>query len=1261
MGAQYDVGFRLSTSGSAEVVRDVGAVGATFGKVGDITDGIKNKVRDLALGLVGAFTIKELVQTADEMALLDARLRLATKSEREFAEAKAETYRIAQQNNVALEATTTLYNKLADPVRKLGGGVRETSAIVESFSAALRVGGASAAESSAATLQFAQAMASGALRGDEFNSIAEASPRFMRALAESLGVSTGELRQMAEDGKLTADVVGNALVGSIGTLRAEAAKMPDTVGGAMTRLVNDVKLAVGELNTNSGLTLGIAGMVDGVRELVPTIKGELGGAFQAVGDWIERNRESLAEAWDVVKGIIGDVWEVAKAAGRVLGALWEWELQTGVVKTVLESVRLVIALVRDGVELLAGYFAVIGSKILQGVLAPLNLVLKASASIAGVFDEEMASKIRGVAQGIDDFARAGENAGRQVFQRFQEGKTHTAALGAELVSTAAKNAQLKSALDSSGLSAAENSRELQRLSSQASASAGGFTKLAGTVKESEEAKKANSKAAQALQKDLERQGDLLAELSGFNRDYADKVKDLVAVYARGQISLDEFNKAHDTLLSKQPLVVAQTKAAIEAAKEQNKLFDEAFEKLEKKRLGEEAQIKTARTMLEQIEAEAAALKMTTLQRALATAERELERQGIVKGTVAYEAYIEKIRAAILNKETVQQSLDAAKQIEEGWTKFTEGLFGSVADSLMRGAEAGKSAFESLRDTVKGMFNNLVLQPAIRAGGGIALSAAGSAVGSPSMVSAGQSMLSGAGSLSSLASGVGSVYPAVGGYMSSAGAAVSGWMSGTGIGASSATGAGALATNAALAESAVAGGAAAGAGAGGAMSAVMAAAPYIAAVLAIIAIAQATKGETRGGGQYGYGATDVGNFGLNGSQFIQGPSGGQVAGSQVQEAINATIGGINDTLGMLGSQATLAGFQAGIETSDKGRGGVYAGGTLSTGQTFGDAGLGGGRSNYNGTLYETTSAQSLDASTALKNFTDDLAQATIQALQAATDIPKAVQTMLAKVDAEKLTVEQAAEIVATINAWASAINSATAMIEPLGGVFAQVGTLSLDARDQLFQFAGGVEAFLAKTKAYIDAYFTDAERAAITAKEVLARLEAAGISTDLTTKESLRSLVEGTDVSTETGRQQLAVLLDVADEFASISDYLASQGQTLGELAALAPKSDLIAKLTDEGNATQKDASDRLMELGAKTQAVGDSLNAAVTALDTNSDDRNAELVAAVEDLGTRIDRQAADNQVAVATQVSALVNLRKTFEDMSYSGGQGLRVVVIEP
>src|SRR5574338_476149 len=84
--------------------------------------------------------------------------------------------------------------------------------LTERISQALRISGASATETQSALLQFGQALASGVLRGEEFNSVVENSPRLAKALADGLNVPIGRLRKLAEEGRLTADVVVNALM-----------------------------------------------------------------------------------------------------------------------------------------------------------------------------------------------------------------------------------------------------------------------------------------------------------------------------------------------------------------------------------------------------------------------------------------------------------------------------------------------------------------------------------------------------------------------------------------------------------------------------------------------------------------------------------------------------------------------------------------------------------------------------------------------------------------------------------------------------------------------------------------------------------------------------------------------------------------------------------------------------------------------------------------------------------------------------------------
>src|SRR3546814_1560541 len=104
-----------------------------------------------------------------------------------------------------LAETTDLYATFMRNGRELGITQDQAAKATETFAKTLKISGAGAAEASSATTQFSQALASGVLRGDEFNGIMESSPRLARLLADSLDVPVGSLRAMAEQGELTAD------------------------------------------------------------------------------------------------------------------------------------------------------------------------------------------------------------------------------------------------------------------------------------------------------------------------------------------------------------------------------------------------------------------------------------------------------------------------------------------------------------------------------------------------------------------------------------------------------------------------------------------------------------------------------------------------------------------------------------------------------------------------------------------------------------------------------------------------------------------------------------------------------------------------------------------------------------------------------------------------------------------------------------------------------------------------------------------------
>jgi tape measure domain-containing protein len=295
--------------------------------------------------------VQEIVQIADAWNMMAARLKLATAGQREYTVAQEQLFAIAQRIGVPLQETATLYGKLQQAMRMLGGEQSDALAITESISQALRLSGASAEESRAALLQFGQALASGVLRGEEFNSVVENSPRLAQALADGLNVPIGRLRKMAEEGRLTADVVVNALLGQKDKLAAEYAQLPQTVGQSFERLRNAFGQWISRLDESTGFTKKLAEALTllannldtvmqwlkriaevGLAVLIYRLIPALITAWQTAGAAAVAAANATAAAWATANLSISAAVTsigVLKTAFAVLGAfLVGWEIGT---------------------------------------------------------------------------------------------------------------------------------------------------------------------------------------------------------------------------------------------------------------------------------------------------------------------------------------------------------------------------------------------------------------------------------------------------------------------------------------------------------------------------------------------------------------------------------------------------------------------------------------------------------------------------------------------------------------------------------------------------------------------------------------------------------------------------------------------------------------------------------------------------------------------------------------------------------------------
>lgn len=256
-----------------------------------------------ALG-VGAVT-REVLRLTDSFKSMQGSLALVSTSTTNANESFQKLLAMANNTGSSLEATVSLYTRLANATRGAGFTQEQLLNVTDALNKAFVISGATMQEASNASIQLSQGLASGTLRGEELNSVMEQGPRITRALAEYLGVTNGQIRQMAAEGKITSDVVTNALLQSLSSLNSELDKMPRRFEQASVALKNNFLAAIGQINVDP-----VVSSVDALASSlarpevvmgIQSIANALGSLVAVGGDGLK----AVAENTDVLMAITG--------------------------------------------------------------------------------------------------------------------------------------------------------------------------------------------------------------------------------------------------------------------------------------------------------------------------------------------------------------------------------------------------------------------------------------------------------------------------------------------------------------------------------------------------------------------------------------------------------------------------------------------------------------------------------------------------------------------------------------------------------------------------------------------------------------------------------------------------------------------------------------------------------------------------------------------------------------------------------------------
>ena len=1156
MAIVSDVEIRLRAD-IARLQQDMNRVRSSVDSTMNQVTRAANAARNALIGITAGVGLSELAQLTDGYTKFTAQLKLASTSQQEYARSLEDVKRIATTAQVDIQTTGVLYARIASSVRELGTSQRDVAKITETVNLALAATGASASEASSAMLQLSQAFGSGVLRGEEFNAVNEAAPKLLRILAESMDVPFSKLRGMAEQGKLTTDILAKAFSNDevIKGLRENVAQIT-TISGALTVFKNNLMEVVGTQAHASGvvatLTKGILTAAGAISQLTsilgPALK--IGAAYvaafviapplflataRAIGNLqvqLALMKLEMASGASVATLFAGSLGGVSVAAQLASGSLTKLTLATNLVFAAYAGWEIgkyvesqfveveIAAEVMTG-ELLKAWQVIkfAFSDAFDAITLTARETVSTLGNLMGDWFSLVARGLRTIgddskADGLDKFvsrmrevvtvegtyaARSSERRAEMEKQirliDLDTSRRSDAALVRTRVSAAAERDEVKVAAATA--KAAEASKQA---AAEAKKQADAYRDLIRTLQDRADATALEAAGLPALTAAQQAHIDLDRQLS----DGKIKLSKVQEANARSLINEAGANDVLTRSLREWGDLQQQlVKNAADLAQERGKLIDSAREEAEQNEF-----------LVETFGMTESAIMLVQTARL-----KEQEAQRLGRDLTAEE--IEDLNRVIELKERSARAVANRAQLEQTkqfWTDIEK----TAHDTFVSITDGGKNAFQRLKDTAKNTFFDWLYQQTLKKWIiNIETSVAGTG-GVSGIAQAAGAAGGGVGEVFSLAGAANSLYGSLTGGATLAGGlgtgflgSLAGGLNGAGIGSglTSAIGLNIGNSIAGVVGSNVASGIATG------LSGLAAAAPWVAGAQAVYTIGK--------------------------KAFGRGPK--EFSG-------NSTIEGMFGASGLDAKQYAEWTKKGGWFRSDKsGRDPMELGAETSAALTG---------------AYDAIKSSSAQFAQALGLNADSIMNRTQAIKIALTKDEAANQKAIADFFAG-VADTVASEILPNIAQFQQAGESASATLQRVAvnftaveqilmalgtdsqTAFHAVGVASLEARERLVALTGGIEAFAQQASFFNENFLTQAEQIAIIQGPLNKRLEElgyAGITTTEQFKTAVQGLVSSGALATEEGAKLYAGLLAIAPQFKTVADYLQEVSDAAAETA-----------------------------------------------------------------------------------------------------------------
>lgn len=340
-----------------------------------------NLLANTVMNGIGAIkgAIESIQDTATEWAQVQARLKLVAGSQENAIYLNKQIFESAQRArggylemaDAVIQVSQSAHDAFPDP--------RKAVEFMEGIQKVFAIGGASKEAQKNAMLQLTQGLASGQLQGDEFRSIAENAPMIENIIAKSMGVSRGELKKLASEGKITAEVIKNAIMNNLPEIEKQFESLPKTWGDHMQSIKNKAIRAfepVFQRISDLANSEGVRELVDNVTGAIQTVAPVFYWLVGVIGETIN----TAVWAFNTLSNFVRQHSSIMYTAMIILGGVMAfYAIQAGIAagRTILAAGAMAIKAVADWAETAALLAMIVAQEGLNAALyaCPLTWVI----------------------------------------------------------------------------------------------------------------------------------------------------------------------------------------------------------------------------------------------------------------------------------------------------------------------------------------------------------------------------------------------------------------------------------------------------------------------------------------------------------------------------------------------------------------------------------------------------------------------------------------------------------------------------------------------------------------------------------------------------------------------------------------------------------------------------------------------------------------------------------------------------------------------